>query len=83
MNGKGEEFDLLISSSWEYVMRSWFDRLSVKRLFRSAVTEFTTLSCAYIELAKAIEYWERRFWVARCPQLLEEPFVGCQPLFRV
>ena len=54
MNGKRSELVPLTSSSFENVARSWFERLSLIRLFRSNETECTILSIEYIEFAKDI-----------------------------
>ena len=55
MNGNSLEFVPLTSSSLEKVASSWFERLSLIRLFKSNDTECTMFSIEYMEFAYDIE----------------------------
>ena len=79
----------------DQVARNWLERLSPKRLFRSTEMELTLFSMEYMEFTKAMEYWERRFWLIRVPfratlepsmvelKSPEEPLVGVHFLLEV
>jgi len=60
MKGNSEELVPRTSSSLENVASNWFERLSLKRLFRSKENEWTLFSIEYIELANTMEYSDVR-----------------------